>query len=76
MSTNSKDSKNPSFEKSLKMLEEILEKIESSNIGLNELVDDYSKAQDLLKICRTHLDNAELKISQIKQDGSLSEFKE
>jgi len=56
-----------SFEYSYNRLEEILEKLESEaeNIPLDNMLELYNEGLQLLKICRTKLAEAELKIEKI-----------
>lgn len=56
------DQKKPSFEECLAELEQIVAKIESGEIGLEESISRYEKGIKLLQQCRTILDAAEKKI--------------
>lgn len=53
------------FEAALAELEEILEQIESGNIGLEESLAKYERGSYLIQHCRTVLDDAEKHIESI-----------
>ena len=55
-------SKNFDFEKSIKELEEIANKLESEQISLDESIALYEKGIQLSKECSYYLDNAKQKI--------------
>ena len=61
----SKDREN-SFEKNLKNLEMIVEKLESGDIGLEESVRLYEDGMKLKKICDKKLKDIEMQIKKIK----------
>lgn len=65
--------KKPSFEDALKQLEEITERIEKGEIGLEESIAQYERGMGLVKQCRDILTKAEHKIQQLqeKSDGTL-----
>ncbi len=54
------------FEQNLKMLEEIVSKLESSELSLDESVELYTKGVKLSAQCRKSLDEANLKICDAK----------
>ncbi len=52
-------------------IEEILEKIEEGNLGVDELAEKVSRVSHLLKICRDRLHATEEQINKIlEQDGT------
>jgi exodeoxyribonuclease VII small subunit len=55
----------PSFEEALASLESIIQSIEDGNTPLAELMNAYEKGTEYLKICQTHLQEAELKLLKI-----------
>lgn len=59
-----------SFEKSFRRLEEILNKLENEveDYSLEEIIKNYREGLLLLKICRTKLSEAELKIEKISTE--------
>ena len=58
------------FELSLKELESIIEKLEDENINLEDSVKSFEKGINLVKECQQQLQNAELKIKKLLDDGS------
>lgn len=64
-----------SFEESLKKLEEIVNKLENGDVPLDEAIDEFNNAMQLVKICNKKLEAAEDSIAKIVQDnGELIEF--
>ncbi len=61
----SKDKEN-SFEKNLKKLEIIVEKLESGEIGLEESVRLYEEGMNIKQICDKKLKDIEMQIKKIK----------
>lgn len=63
------------FERALGKLEEIVEKIESGQTGLEESIARYEEGIKLIKQCRTILDAAEKKIQLLAkgQSGRLAQ---
>ena len=63
------------FEESLEKLEEIVNKLETGDVPLDDAIDEFTKAMDLVKICNTKLNNAEEAIAIIvKDNGELENF--
>ena len=68
----SKDKEN-SFEKNLKKLEIIVDKLESGEIGLEESVELYEEGMKIKKICDKKLKDIEMQIKKIKiQDSKIT----
>ena len=64
-----------SFEESLEQLEEIVNKLESGNVPLDDAIDEFTKAMNLVKVCNAKLNNAEEAIAKIVQDnGDIVDF--
>ena len=64
-----------SFEESLEQLEEIVNKLETGDVPLDDAIDEFTKAMELVKVCNAKLNNAEEAIAKIVQDnGELAEF--
>ena len=62
----------PSFEETMKRLENLVESMESGSAPLAELVDRYEEGSKLLKDCRKRLELAELKIQKVREkDGQM-----
>jgi len=62
----SKTKKEESFEEALKNLEAIIEHLESGDVPLADLVEQYEKGTRLLKTCHERLNEAELKIEKLR----------
>lgn len=62
------------IEESLKELDDIVEKLESRQISLEESFTMYQKGMELLKQCSGKIDKVEKKMLKINEDGDLSEF--
>lgn len=64
-----------SFEESLEKLEEIVNKLENGDVPLDEAIDEFNNAMQLVKICNKKLESAEESIAKIVEDnGELLEF--
>ena len=64
-----------SFEESLEKLEDIVNKLEAGDVPLDDAIDEFTKAMDLVKVCNTKLNNAEEAIAKIVQNnGELVDF--
>lgn len=64
-----------SFEESLEQLEEIVNKLESGNVPLDDAIDEFNNAMKLVKICNDKLTAAEESIAKIVQDnGEIVDF--
>ncbi len=63
-----------SFEEKIKRLEEIVEKIESSDIELTDSIKLFEEGAKLSKDCQGALDDAEKKVKILVSDGTLKEF--
>ena len=68
-----KEDKKIDFESSLKELESIVEKLEDDDINLEDSVKSFEKGINLVKQCQEQLQNAELKIKKLLDDGSTAE---
>lgn len=65
-----------SFEESLEQLEEIVNQLESGDIPLDEAIDKFTKAMELVKLCNEKLNSAEESIAKIvEENGNLIDFK-
>ena len=62
----SDDLDNMSFENAIKELEAIVEKLEGSEISLDDAVSAYERGAKLKNICQKRLDEARLKVEKIK----------
>lgn len=59
--------KNISFEESVAQLEQIVQAIESGEVGLEESLAKYEQGMDLVKRCRAILDRAEKRMEVLNQ---------
>lgn len=64
-----------SFEESLEKLEEIVNKLENGDVPLDDAIEEFKKAMDLVKVCNDKLNSAEEAIAKIVQEnGEIIEF--
>ncbi len=76
MSEDRDDTSELSFGEALTQLEEILERIESEEIDIDELAGQLKRAAGLLELCRGKIRKAETEVTQIVadlKDGDLDE---
>lgn len=67
--------KNASFEDNLKELEEIVANLEKGDVPLDDAIEEFKKAMDLVKACDDKLKNAEDTIAKIVDDnGEIVDF--
>ncbi len=66
-----------SFEKAMEELSEIVENLESGNIDLEKSIEYYTRGSNLKSHCQKKLDEAVLKLDEIKvsPDGKISKKK-
>ena len=70
------EKKEKSFEENLKDLEEIVTKLESGEVPLDDAIKEFTKAMELSKKCDQKLKKAEEAITKIvDKDGSLKDYK-
>ncbi len=67
------DLKKMSFEQSIEMLTEIVDKIETGQVPLAESLEQYEKGMALIKHCRGILLDAEKRIEEIADDQADAE---
>jgi exodeoxyribonuclease VII small subunit len=60
----------PTFEERLGRLEQIVEKLESGEVGLDESLKLYAEGAGLIRECRTTLAEAEKKIARLTETAS------
>jgi len=56
----------PSFEEALAELEAIVNKLESGDISLDDAIAAYARGTELKQQCQKRLEEAQLKVEQIK----------
>ncbi len=62
-----------SFEESIRLLKEIVDKIEQGQIPLQDSLDQYEKGMALIKHCRGILQKAEKRIEKISREEQAEE---
>ena len=71
------EKKEKSFEENLNELENIVSKLESGDISLDNAIDEYDKAMKLASLCDKKLKEAEEKMTKIvNSSNELEDFKE
>lgn len=65
-----------SFEEALKELDDLVKSLEKGEAPLSELVESYEKGQEILKTCRQHLHEAEMRVRIVEQDGAEKALKD
>ncbi len=63
-----------SFEEAYEELEEIVAKLESGNLPLEEAVELFERGRRLSDHCQKVLDEAELRVNKITDDGELEDL--
>ncbi len=61
------------FEEAMKELENIVEKLESGNVPLEESIELFEKGMELAKICSTKLEGVEQKIELLMEKNGKAE---
>ena len=70
----SSSNKKIDFEYSLKELESIVKKLEDENINLEDSVKSFEAGINLVKECQKQLEDAELKVKELLDDGTSQEL--
>ena len=70
----SSSNKKIDFESSLKELESIVRKLEDENINLEDSVKSFEAGINLVKECQKQLEDAELKVKELLDDGTSQEL--
>jgi exodeoxyribonuclease VII small subunit len=69
MATASKHSTTlPSYEAALQELEQLVAKLESGELPLEQLLSQYQRGAELLKLCRDRLEAVENQVKVLDQD--------
>lgn len=66
-------SKEMNFEESLKRLEQLVERLESGDLPLEESLQIFEEGQKLAALCNQKLESAALRVEQLTADGELVE---
>ena len=66
--------KKKTYEEAAKRLEEIVDKLENSDVSLEESINLYKEGMELTLICREKLETAQKEVTQLRKnfDGSFS----
>ncbi|MDO4369510.1 MAG: exodeoxyribonuclease VII small subunit [bacterium] len=68
--------KEKTFEENLEQLEQIVKKLESGDIPLDNAIESFNEGMNLANKCNKMLEDANSTITKaLNQDGSLSDFK-
>ncbi len=66
---------NTNFEESIKNLELIVKDLENGNVPLDDAINKFNEAMNLVKICDEKLKNAEENVNKIlSENGKLEDF--
>lgn len=60
--------KDVDYNKTVKKLEEIIEKIEGEEIGVDELAKKVKEAVGMIKVCKEKIDKAELQVKEVVKE--------
>lgn len=60
--------KNFKFEQAIKQLEEITSRMEENSMDIDRLLEDVKTANQLIKMCRKRLADADAEINEILED--------
>lgn len=71
MSTDDMSADQLTFEQAFAELEDIVNRLESGELSLEESVALYERGQKLARLCGAMLDSAELRVQQLAADGTL-----
>ncbi len=70
-----KEEKELSFEESLEKLEEIVKKLETGDVPLDDAINEFNEAIKLSKLCDDKLKKAEEAITKVvKENGEIVDF--
>lgn len=64
-----KSAAKPSFEKTLKELEDLVARMESGTLSLDDMVKDFEKGRELVKFCTEELDGIRRRIEKVSSAG-------
>ena len=75
MPSKKEEKKELTFEESLLNLEEIVKKLETGEVPLDDAIEEFNKAMSLAKICDEKLKSAEEAITKlVKENGDIVDF--
>ncbi len=62
------------LEENFMKIEEVIEKLETEDISLEDAFAAYSEGMKLLKTCNDQIDKVEKKVLKLTEDGGLTEM--
>ena len=65
---------NKTFEEKILELESIVKELEQGNVPLNESIDKYTLAMNLVKSCNDELNNIEEKVAKTVTENGVKDF--
>jgi len=71
--TSKQQTEGPDFEAAVAQVEELIDRIEQGEIGLEESVKAYEQGVKLIQRCRGILDNAEQRIIELTEGGDCAD---
>jgi exodeoxyribonuclease VII small subunit len=69
-----KQAKQAKLEDSLKQLEEVIAKLESGDISLEDSFKEYQKGMEMIRLCHATIDKIEKEVQVIAEGGELVGF--
>ena len=63
-----------SLEETFEQIEDVIARLETEEITLEESFQEYNRGMKLLQHCNATIDQVEKKVLQINEDGGLDEF--
>lgn len=63
------------FEENLKKLESLVDKMESGELNLDEMIAAFEEGRTLVKTCQEDLKSIRLKIEKVTKTGAVEELK-
>lgn len=70
----SEEAKELSLEENFARLEELIERLESDDIPLEEAFHAYNEGMTVLKRCNDQIDRVEKQVLKLNEEGKLEEF--
>ena len=68
--------KKNSFEESINRLEELIDKMESGELSLEQNLEWFEEGMDLIKTCQTHLVDADKRVQELIKPSSEDKTKD
>lgn len=63
------------FEDNLKKLEELVNKMESGEMGLDDMIKSFEEGRKLVTACQNDLASIRLRIEKVTKEGGVEELK-